>query len=100
MFSGRTSGVQSGKVIATDVSIHIALDQITYALFEDQIVTERISAPGDSGSLVLNKKMMGVGLLFAGSNHITVANCIRNVLEALDIDLVWESQAQTNPSQE
>jgi hypothetical protein len=86
-FSGRTSGVRSGKVLAVASVIRVNLDQETTALFEDQIITEGISAPGDSGSLVVNGKMEAIGLLFAGSEQITACNRIHNVMRLLNIEL-------------
>ena len=49
------------------------------------------SAPGDSGSLIVDEATgYAVGLLFAGSDryNITYANKIENVLHQLNVELV------------
>lgn len=83
--SGRTSGVTSGKVIAVDVTLQVELGSNEIALFTDQVVADRFSLPGDSGSLIVDEDMRAVGLLFAGSHMLTVFNKISNVLDALGI---------------
>ena len=56
------------------------------ARFEGQIITTGMSAPGDSGSLlVVEDALLAVGLLFAGSCLITVVNNIRYVVNLLHI---------------
>ena len=57
------------------------------ALFRNQILTTNISQGGDSGSLVLDMKKRAVGLLFAGSEAVTVLNPISEVLKLLDVQL-------------
>jgi len=58
------------------------------ARFENQIVTTVMSQPGDSGSLlVAGDSMQAVGLLFAGSDQVTLHNPIQSVLDCLDVTL-------------
>jgi len=83
--SGRTTGVTQGDVIATDGAANVSYDE-KVAVFEDQIITTAMSEGGDSGSAVLNEKSERVGLLFAGSSSLTIANKIANVIEALGLD--------------
>lgn len=84
--SGRTTGYTVGKV--KDVN---AILKINYgrrvAVFNDQILTTNISQGGDSGSLVLDMKRRAIGLLFAGSELVTVCNPILEVLKLLDVKL-------------
>ncbi len=47
-----------------------------------------MSAPGDSGSIVLDTQNHAVGLLFAGSDVATLINPIKPVLQALSVELV------------
>ena len=55
--------------------------------FDRQLVFSHMSEPGDSGSLILEKATnKAVGLLFAGSNQVTIANRIQDVMELLDIE--------------
>jgi len=91
---GRTTGFKKGKVLSTDARVRVKYDS-GLKEFEDQVVAESISSGGDSGSAVVNEKGELVGLLFAGSDRITVANKIENVLEETGLSLkpsdVYES---------
>jgi len=82
--SGRTTGFTEAKVIAIDATINISYDNGVLQ-FVKQIVTDYMSDGGDSGSLVLNDKNEAIGLLFAGSNKVTLINPISEVMDALNI---------------
>ncbi len=84
--SGRTSGLTSGDVTATGVTIKVDLSDEESALFSDQAVADMLSKPGDSGSLVLNTDNKAVGLLFAGSETYCIFNRIQNVMDLLEIE--------------
>ena len=56
--------------------------------FKDQILCTRYTAPGDSGSAVLNMRKKVVGLHFAGSDSSSIFNRIQHVLDALSIEVV------------
>lgn len=81
--SGRTSGYRTAEVIDINATFSVGYGSFE-ATFHNQIITDVIGDPGDSGSAVLD---MGgpnlVGLLFAGSKYITIHNHIRNVLGAI-----------------
>jgi hypothetical protein len=85
--SGRTSGVTEGIVTQVDVDINVKYDD-RVARFTNQIIITPFSKPGDSGSLILDFQRNAVGLLFSGSDLITVATPIQLVLKALDVELV------------
>lgn len=85
--SGRTSGLTEGKVRVTDVSVNVNLGTGNIALFTDQVMSDMVSKPGDSGSIVLDEENRAVGLLFAGSNNMTLFNKFSNVEKLLDISL-------------
>ncbi len=55
--------------------------------FSDQVVAEMDSQPGDSGALILDLNRKAVGLLFAGSDKLTVFNRISTVLDRLEVEL-------------
>jgi hypothetical protein len=48
---------------------------------------KHFSAPGDSGSLILDEDNMAVGLLFAGNDERTFAIPIQTVFDALKVEL-------------
>jgi len=83
--SGRTSGLSEGKVQAIGVTIKVGISEEENGLFTDQVVSNILSQPGDSGSLIVNSGKQAVGLLFAGSDKYTIFNRIENVMERLKI---------------
>lgn len=84
--SGRTTDVTTGTVTTVGTSLKVEMDGGKQVLFSDQVTTNMRSQGGDSGSLVLTPDNQAVGLLFAGSDRITVFNRIQNVLDALNVE--------------
>ena len=84
--SGRTTGHTVGKVKDISATIKVNYDD-RVALFRNQILTTNISQGGDSGSLVLDMKARAVGLLFAGSEAVTILNPISEVQQRLNVEL-------------
>lgn len=84
--SGRTTGLNEGAVTLIDATAQVSYGS-NIAIFEDQIITSKLAEGGDSGSVVLNEANEVVGLLFAGSDSITIVNKIENVIEALELDV-------------
>jgi hypothetical protein len=82
--SGRTTGYTEGEIIQTDVTVKVQYGG-KVAMFTDQLMAGPMSAPGDSGSAVLNGNHI-VGLLFAGSDTTTIINRIENVQNALNVE--------------
>ena len=81
--SGRTSGLTMGEVVDVDATIRVGYGSFE-ADFHNQIITDVIGDPGDSGSAVLDTTGPNlVGLLFAGSDYVTVHNHIGNILDAI-----------------
>ncbi|MGV8075083.1 MAG: hypothetical protein AB2L11_11070 [Syntrophobacteraceae bacterium] len=86
--SGRTTQTTSGKVTGVDATVAVNYG-VGVAYFRNQIITSNMSKGGDSGSLLLGKAdRKAVGLLFAGSNVITIHNDIANVMMALGIEVI------------
>ena len=85
--SGRTTGLTKGRIISTDSSISVAYSSGSI-LLNNQFITTVMSDGGDSGSLGITSDGKAVGLLFAGSNKVTIFNDISNVLNALNIKLL------------
>lgn len=87
---GRTTGYTSGQIMSKYVTIDVSYSVGHTARFKNQIIVGPggFSAPGDSGSLVLSKSdNRAVGLLFAGSDSITVISPMQTVLDSMKVDL-------------
>ena len=89
--SGRTSGVNYGKII--DVSATIVVDGGEgwgECTFRNQIIMEPgLLLPGDSGSWIGNIDSYNtVGLGFAGSDTLAVANSALTVENLLDVEIL------------
>jgi len=84
--SGRTTGVTSGQITAMGVTLKVSLSDEESGWFSDQVVSDVICQPGDSGSLIIDKENKAVGLLFAGSDTHCIFNRIQNVLNLLEIE--------------
>ncbi|UCD70633.1 MAG: hypothetical protein JSW70_06390 [Syntrophobacterales bacterium] len=84
--SGRTTGLTTGTVELLDASVQVEYGAGKTALFTNQILTTNMSKGGDSGSLlVAEERNKAVGLLFAGSDQVTIHNPIGFVKDALKI---------------
>jgi len=86
---GRTTGLTTGKIYATNATVNVGYDT-GVALFVGQIIIKpgTFSAGGDSGSLIVTQSGKNpVGLLFAGSSSMTVANPIDAVLGAFGVTI-------------
>lgn len=95
--SGRTTQLTRGMIKDVEFTIRIPFEN-GVALFSEQMVIKGLgatgfSAPGDSGSIVLDERTQyACGLLFAGSRvaDVTYANYIQNVLDHFRCELVWQ----------
>jgi len=85
--SGRTTGVTTGEVVYTSVSVWVDYDGHE-AHFVDQIVVTQenysFSGPGDSGSAV-DKDGEFVGLIFAGAPNYAFINKAEHIIDGLGI---------------
>lgn len=84
--SGRTTGVTQGAVQAIDVTVQVDYGDAGMLQFEDQVAVTAHSEGGDSGSAILSGNDV-IGLLFAGSDTITICNRIQNVFDSLGVGL-------------
>jgi PKD repeat protein len=91
---GRTTSLTRGAVSAINVTVEVCYEVlwvlcIKSAYFDDQVSIETagFSAGGDSGSLIVTDDAAKnpVALLFAGSDTVTFANRIENVLSAFGV---------------
>jgi hypothetical protein len=83
--TGRTTGFTTGKITNINATVLVNYGGGKVAKFCRQIITGRMSAGGDSGSLVTNRDEGAVGLLFAGSSTRTIVNNILYVQALLGI---------------
>lgn len=87
---GRTTGLTKGRITGIHATVNVGYDS-GVATFVDQIIIQpgSFSAGGDSGSLIVVQKGSGarqpVGLLFAGSVFMTIANPIGPVLDRFGV---------------
>lgn len=84
--SGRTTGVTVDEVIGLDAAVDVSYGSDGTGRFVDQIICGPMSAGGDSGSVVYDAAGNAIGLLFAGSDTITILNPIQDVFTLLGID--------------
>lgn len=97
---GRTTGATAGRVTAIEVDNVVVGYEAGDATFDgcleiESTTNEPFSDGGDSGSLIVNREMNGIGLLFAGSDTggsnglgVTYANSLLTVLQDLGVQLV------------
>jgi len=87
---GRTSDYSEGTVEQVNVTIQVQMDEygLSYAVFEDQVLSDIHSEPGDSGSAILNANNEVVGLLFAGGDGTTAFCRIDHILSAYNVKIV------------
>lgn len=87
--SGRSSGLNESTIVDVSATIKVDYETMKGVTFKNQIViVPAIGLGGDSGSAVIRKRdNKAVGLLFAGSDSITLANPMGAVATSLGIDL-------------
>jgi len=84
---GRTTGLTRGTISQISVTVDVNYADRT-ARFTDQIFTTPMSSPGDSGSSILNMERQAVGLLFAGSERVSIFTPIQRVLDRFEVDVI------------
>ncbi|MBC8217464.1 MAG: Ig-like domain-containing protein [Planctomycetes bacterium] len=86
---GRTTGLTQGEITGVNATVTVGYGSGKTARFVKQIIIEPgdYSAGGDSGSLIVtdDDNLNPVGLLFAGSSTLTVANRIDLVLQRFGV---------------
>lgn len=86
---GRTSGNTEGEVQDIHFRIVLPYPDIGKIGFLDQVKCTHYSKPGDSGSVIVDKKSKKiVGLHFAGSGNASIFNPIAEVVKALKFRFV------------
>jgi hypothetical protein len=87
---GRTSNKTQGKVLSAKFRVlRMPYPGVGNVSFGDQILITRFTAPGDSGSLVVDvKSKKAIGLHFAGAKGGSVSAPIDRVLDLMRVQLV------------
>lgn len=83
--AGRTTQVTIGRVTAVNATVLVGGYPGGPAQFRHQILTTAMAAGGDSGSLLMDRNLNAIGLLFAGSSFVTIHNHIADVESALEV---------------
>ena len=84
---GRTTARTQGIVTQINVTVNVDYAGRT-ARFTDQVFATAMSHPGDSGSGILDMERRGVGLLFAGSERVTIFTPLQRILTRFGVELV------------
>ena len=104
--AGRTTDLTFGTISAIGVTGNVSYSSGTARFINQFIITPGgFSAPGDSGALIVTDEGTcpnPVGLLFAGSDTMTIANPIKTVYQKLKIEPIGcsEATAQDLPGDE
>lgn len=85
--TGRTTNYSVGRIMGVNATVDVNYPAGRVGRLRDQIITTNMSAGGDSGSLVTTLDRVAVGLLFAGSPLVTVANQIEHVRSLLRVEV-------------
>lgn len=86
--TGRTTNHTTGEIIGINATLKVQYGRQRTAKMCRQIVTTKMSAGGDSGSLLCDMHGSAVGMLCAVADKVTLYNDIRIVQEVLGIRLV------------
>ena len=85
--TGRSTKLTTGRITVVNATLDINYRNGRKGRFKEQILMTNMSAPGDSGSIITTLDDVAVGLLFAGSTVVTVANQIENVRALLGVEI-------------
>jgi hypothetical protein len=85
--TGRTTGKTEGVIQQIDVTVNVDYNG-TPIWFTNQVFATSMSQPGDSGSAILDMERNVVGLLFAGSERVTILTPIQWILDELEAEVV------------
>lgn len=85
--SGRTTGLTKGEVTHIDATLNVSYGEGRSAVFEGQVLASKMSDAGDSGSVVVDRQRRAVGLLFAGSETVSVFSEMQDVLSLLKVEI-------------
>jgi hypothetical protein len=85
---GRTTGYTEDTLTITGLTVRVSYGGDKVATFKNQNGSGPMSAGGDSGSLILDADDNAVGLLYAGSDQMTIWTPIHLVQQHLKVQVV------------
>ena len=98
---GRTTRSTIGLVRSTNTTVRVSGFPNGSRVFHDQILLTRMSAKGDSGSVILEQQSSKVvGLLFAGSKSSTFANKIGRIFDVGGVGKAYGADVMPEPTLE
>ncbi|MPQ44110.1 hypothetical protein [Clostridium tarantellae] len=83
--TGITTGFTRESIISTNGSIVTEMLPGQDCNFVKQIITNKMSEPGDSGALVLNNFNKAVGILASATDHLSVLSPIDPILSVFNV---------------
>lgn len=87
--SGRTTGVSTGDVMVIDAKVRVDYGPAGTISVDDCMVLRVYSAPGDSGSPIIDRASHRLtGLLFAGNGMYTIACRADHIFRLLELELI------------
>lgn len=85
--SGRTTGLTESVIRQVDVTADVIYGNQKLR-FVNQVMTGPLSRPGDSGSAVVDDGNHVVGLMYSGSDYVTLFTPIGYIMAALGVEVV------------
>lgn len=82
---GRTTEKTTSEIVDTNATVSVTYEPGKTAIFINQLITNRMTEAGDSGSLLLDSENKAVGLSFANAPFISMFNPIDVVLKELNV---------------
>ncbi|CAG7838833.1 hypothetical protein Z959_10515 [Clostridium novyi B str. ATCC 27606] len=85
---GRTSELTKGRISQMHAVMLLKASSTMKYIMIDQIITERMSDEGDSGSILLDSNNFALGQLVGASSNKSIFTPIKTVLSALNVSLI------------
>ncbi|KEI08774.1 hypothetical protein Z957_05945 [Clostridium sp. K25] len=85
---GRTSELTKGRISQMHAVMLLKASSTMKYIMIDQIITDRMSDEGDSGSILLDSNNFALGQLVGASSNKSIFTPIKTVLSALNVSLI------------
>lgn len=87
---GKATELTIGHITETDCTLLVQYSNGKKALFEEQIATNAVALPGDSGAILVDENNYVLGMLVSGLKTKTIYNPMNKVLDSLNVNIVTE----------